>query len=292
MIFARGENYCMIRKLGVVILNYKNYLETESCLESLMTQKGVDLDVVVVDNGSENESAEMLSEWIEPFNNIELIVSPNNLGYAQGNNLGIKRLVEKKVEFIILSNSDIAFSNENILATIVKEYRQGIGVITPIIRNLDGKIEMRTQYRSNLFYLRVFKHLINIQRECKRKRNQEYKAKDNGYISLSPGVQDKYYTLTGCFFALTPDFIRNFPFIFPETFLYGEEIATLVLNRKLKLKTAIVDTSDVIHKRAASTDVSLSEGSVGKKRLMAESARKIMKILFMTKHQIRKKYVK
>lgn len=283
-----------MKEIGVVILNYKNYHETECCLKSMLKQKGIHLEIVVVDNCSQNESVEVLKKWEEQYKNIEIIVSNENVGYAKGNNLGIKRLLEKKVDFIILSNSDIVFTADNIIEALYNGYKPGIGIMTPIIKNLDEKIEMRTQYKSNLFYLRVFKHLFNMQVEY-RKNNEQVNKKNQElgqlkYVELKPGIQNDYFSLTGCFFALTPEYLSCFPFIFPETFLYGEEIATLVLNRKLGLRTAIVATNYVIHKQAASTDASLSEGSEQKRKMMVESAKKTMKLIFMPRFVIRKKY--
>lgn len=282
------ESVLMNNRIGIVILNYKNYEETIDCLENVLRQKNIDLEIVVVDNGSNNESVNFIGEWIKPYEKITLISSKNNLGFAKGNNLGIKFLLEKGIDFIIVSNSDISFTDENILMQLVNSYVKGVGVITPLIKNLDGRDEMRTQYRRKFFRLRVLKHLINIQRDFKK--NIIPDSDISTYNFLEPGIQKNYNALTGCFFALTPDYLKKFPFLYPETFLYGEEIATLILNDKANLLTLIADTKNVIHKQAASTGKQLSEGSYNKRKMMAESAKSIMKLLFMTNQQIRKKY--
>lgn len=275
-------------RIGIVILNYKNYGETIECLTNVLQQKNVDLEIVVVDNGSKNESVDCIEKWIKPYKNISLIASEENQGFSRGNNLGIKYLLDKGVNFIVISNSDIMFTDDNILHQIVNSYSKGIGVITPIIKNLDGKDEMRTQYDRKMFRLRVLKHLINIQKDFKK--NVVPTSDTSSYHFLEPGVQENYNALTGCFFALTPDYLEKFPFLYPETFLYGEEIATLLLNDKAKLLTLIANTGIVIHKRAASTESDLKEGTYKKRKMMAESAKSIMKLLFMTNKQIRRKY--
>lgn len=278
----------MNNRIGIVILNYKNYEETIDCLKNVLQQKNIDLEIVVVDNGSNNDSVKCINEWIKQYKNITLIASKDNLGFARGNNLGIKYLWDKGIDFIIVSNSDISFTDENIITQLVNSYVKGVGIITPIIKNLNGRDEMRTQYSRKFFRLRVMKHLINIQRDFKK--NVVPVSDGVVYNFLKPGIQKKYNALTGCFFALTPDYLEKFPFLYPETFLYGEEIATLILNDRAKLLTLIADTKDVIHKQAASTGKQLSEGSYNKRKMMAESAKSIMKLLFMTNRQIRKKY--
>ena len=42
--------------VGIVVLNYKNFNETIECVNSLLLQREVLLTIVVVENGSENES--------------------------------------------------------------------------------------------------------------------------------------------------------------------------------------------------------------------------------------------
>lgn len=52
-------------KVAIVILNYMNYQETMSCVESALQQKNVKFHIVVVDNGSSNDSYSILKRVIE-----------------------------------------------------------------------------------------------------------------------------------------------------------------------------------------------------------------------------------
>jgi len=285
-------------KVGIVILNYKNFAETIDCLESVLKQKDVSLEIVVVDNCSGNNSVKELISWKankgDIGRNICILEASKNVGFARGNNIGIRYLLKKNIDFIIVSNSDIAYSDDYTIKAIVDSYQSGIGVITPTIYNLNGLPEMRTQYKRKLFPIRVYRHLLRIQNYKKLQYNTSSAKNGNTvkskYQALTDGVLKDYYSLTGCYFALTPDYLRVFPFLFPGTFLYGEEIATLLLTYKAKLLTSLVKTEPIIHKQAASTDKTLKDGTERKMEMMAQSAREIRKIVFMNNKTIVQKY--
>ena len=74
-----------------VILNYKTWREAAACAESILkTQQGQDIRIVLVDNGSGNGSEESLREEFAGEKRVHVIASEKNLGFARGNNLGIR----------------------------------------------------------------------------------------------------------------------------------------------------------------------------------------------------------
>ena len=89
-------------EVGVVVLNYNNYGETIKCVNSILTQKQISVHVVVVDNGSQNQSYNELYHTFINIENVDVLRSLENLGYAQGNNIGIKHLREKGFEDIFV----------------------------------------------------------------------------------------------------------------------------------------------------------------------------------------------
>lgn len=89
-------------KHAVVLVNYNNWQDTEVCLNSIDNCKDKP-HLIVVDNGSDNNSVEKLRR---KFPNLDLITSSTNLGYAGGNNLGIKRAKSLKAKVVYLLNND------------------------------------------------------------------------------------------------------------------------------------------------------------------------------------------
>jgi len=89
-------------KIYVIILNWNGRDDTLSCLSSLAKVK-TPHDVVVIDNGSTDNSARAISA---SFPNVHLIQTGENLGYAEGNNVGIRYALENGADFIFILNND------------------------------------------------------------------------------------------------------------------------------------------------------------------------------------------
>ena len=137
-------------KVGVVVLNFKKYEETELCVNSLLEQKKIEVSIVIVDNGSENESINYLKQKFDGNFRVHIIGLEDNVGYAKGNNVGIKYLRKRGYEYICIANSDIILSTDKIIYQMVNGYDKKIGVILPIIENLDGTQDQRVVYQKRL----------------------------------------------------------------------------------------------------------------------------------------------
>ncbi|HSP98931.1 MAG TPA: glycosyltransferase family 2 protein [Candidatus Dormibacteraeota bacterium] len=90
-------------KVTVIILTWNRVDDVVTCLESFSEVKYPNLEVVVVDNASADETVETLRaryDWIT------LIVNDDNLGYVGGNNVGIRYALEKGADYVFILNSD------------------------------------------------------------------------------------------------------------------------------------------------------------------------------------------
>lgn len=279
-------------KVGIVILNYKKYKETELCIESLLQQKAVDMSIVIVDNGSQNESVEYLQCQYKKNKKIKIIELSKNMGYAKGNNVGIKYLRKQRIDYICVANSDIIFSTSNILKQMVDGYKEKVGIVLPMIKNPDGSYDQRVSYKKKFILLRIAKAIVERQPffALREKECMKQDVNNNLKQELLPGIQVDDYTVTGSVFMLTPDFFKYYNQLFPETFLYFEEWATILYLYKAKLLSNLVDTDIVVHKGGGSTPENMKSQSKDKKIMAAESGRKIMKLLFMSKKKIAQKY--
>ena len=89
----------------IVVLNWNGRTDTLDCLRSLRKLRYPERRIVVVDNGSTDGSIATLRAEASDAS-IELIESGVNLGYAGGNNLGIRRALERGADFILVLNND------------------------------------------------------------------------------------------------------------------------------------------------------------------------------------------
>ncbi len=92
------------KRIAVVILNWNGSAMMKKFLPSVIAHSQADSDVIVADNGSTDDSCEML---VAHFPEVRLIRLPENYGFAEGYN---KALEQVDAEFFMLLNSDVEVS--------------------------------------------------------------------------------------------------------------------------------------------------------------------------------------
>ncbi len=86
-------------KVTVVIPNYNGEQFLRPCLDGLRAQEGAEMEVLVVENASQDRSLELLSEYPE----VRVLAMAKNLGFAGGVNAGIRAA---RTPYVILLNND------------------------------------------------------------------------------------------------------------------------------------------------------------------------------------------
>ena len=114
-------------RLSIITVNYNGLNDTCALIDSIPFNE--DMEVIVVDNGSREDEASMLQTR---YPHIKAIRSDQNLGFAGGNNLGIKVANGK---YLYLINNDTVFKYFNPQAIIKRlESSPKIGMVCPKIR--------------------------------------------------------------------------------------------------------------------------------------------------------------
>jgi GT2 family glycosyltransferase len=121
-----------MKKVFVIILNWNRIGDTIDCLKSVKNSntEGFDLKILIVDNASTDDSLEKLKE----IRDIELISNKINLGFAGGNNVGIKHALKNGADYVIVLNNDTVLE-KNSLSILVKTASDNpkAGAISPKI---------------------------------------------------------------------------------------------------------------------------------------------------------------
>jgi len=99
-------------RFGIVIVNWKQPSVTLRCLASLATSTYLNRRIVVVDNGSKDGSAQIIKQ---AYPDLDLIISPENLGFTGGNNLGIKYLHNPDIDYFLLLNNDAVIESTTLV---------------------------------------------------------------------------------------------------------------------------------------------------------------------------------
>lgn len=103
--------------VAVILVNYMGAEHTLACIDSLRCTEGSNWFVVVVDNASPDDSLKTLAS-LDSDPRVQLIRSPENLGFAAGNNLGMRAAMSRGAEYFWILNNDTLVEPDTLRALL------------------------------------------------------------------------------------------------------------------------------------------------------------------------------
>ena len=142
-------------EISIITINYNGLKETCTLIESIPFNDK--MEVIIVDNASNNQEAEVI---VKRYPQVKVIQSDQNLGFAGGNNLGIQAAQGK---YLFLVNNDTVFKDFNIQALIDRiESSPEIGIVCPKIRFAWGNNPIQFAGYTPLSKITVRNHAIGF----------------------------------------------------------------------------------------------------------------------------------
>lgn len=268
-------------KVAIVILNYLNYRDTEDCVDSLLNKQYSQVSsVVIVDNGSDNGSYNYLHNKYKAYPNIAVLKTHRNLGFAKGNNVGIKYARKKfATDFIFVVNNDTVFIDDQYFEKMLNKYEKGVGVIGSNIQLTNGKIQNEfTMYHTlSGIILNALLTLEYVQKRVVVKKILE------GEMVKRP----KRTILHGCALLFTPDFFKYYDGFFDKTFLYYEEMILAIMCESRNLLQVKQNDAIIYHKEDKSSELSFGNSMDVKRKYMRQSVKWL--VLIKIKELIKEK---
>ena len=240
--------------LSVIVVNYNTKELTKKCLDSIFgNTKGVHFEVIVVDNNSEDGSAQMLQKYPEK---IKLIKNTQNLGFAKANNQAIKIA---KGKYVMLLNSD-AYLIENSLKALVEKanLEKNLGMLGPQVLNEDKTIQQSAGHFPNLLQVIFWMSFLDDL---------------PGGTLLNPYHidHDSFYKkehevgwLTGAALLVPAGVIKKVGLLDREIFMYGEDVDWSYRIKKAKYKVLFSPITKIVHIGSGSS------GKVSKNAIVGE----------------------
>lgn len=232
-----------ISKVSIIIVNWNGWQDTLECLDSLKKIIYQNYEVIVIDNGSENDSVSQLKNYLAENNppvgghNSRFIILDSNLGFAGGNNIGIKYALNSGADYVLLLNND----------TIVAP-----DFLDELVRA--GEIDARCGILGPKIYFESDKNRIWFGGGCFSwfggGRHLEYGAIDKDPADKKTKEVDY---MTGCCFLIKRAAIENIGLLNEDFFLYYEDTEWSLKARKNGYKIIYVPSSHIWHKVSRST---------------------------------------
>ena len=147
----------MLGRVTIVLVNYNGKIYLDDFMRSVSQQSYLDIDIVLVDNASEDDSV----QWIEKnYPNVRIMRMQRNEGFGQGCNIGIDYAIREGTDYILLLNTDTVLET-NLVEELVRNIDNNT-VVTATIYCGDknnkkfwyagGKIDFETANVNQLLY--------------------------------------------------------------------------------------------------------------------------------------------
>lgn len=213
-------------KVSAIILNYNSSRDCKKCISYLKNQEYDNLEIIVVDNASSDLEEEFRLRELCKKEEIKVIFNKKNLGYAAGNNVGLKVAVEGGAEWCFIINPDVELRDRGYIAHMVQkmsEYTE-VAVAASSVVMPDGELQ-NPQRESTFLY--DFLWPLQYLKKKEEKSNWNVDKQVTGFC-------DK---ISGCCLFIKSDFLKEIHYLDETTFLYCEEaiLAKQVLNAGKKI---------------------------------------------------------
>jgi len=218
----------------IILINWNGLVDTLECLESLKNINYKNYKIIVVDNGSKGNQADVIKY---NFQNIELIENEENKGFVIANNQGIELAIKNNADYILLLNNDTVVERNflNILIDYGEKNKEA-GILSPKILYYNS--DKIWSMGGKISYLSGLSIMIG-----KGKDSQKYNR------IIEPNF------ITGCAMLIKREVINKIGLLDPLYFAYYEDSDCCFRAKKAGYEIRIIPESVIWHKKSASAGI-------------------------------------
>lgn len=224
-----------IPSVAIILVNYNGYKDTAECVESLSRIDYVNRKIIIVDNGSTDGSLDKL-RFLEN-EGIVIINANNNLGFSEGNNIGIQYAIKNKFRYVLLLNNDTVVKPEFLseLVRTAQENNNSVIVTSKILYEFDRRT---IWYAGGTF----------------SEKTSRTSSRGIGEIDIGKYDNSEEVTfVSGCCMLIPTEIISQIGYMSEDYFLYSEDTDLCCKTREYGYKLIYQPKSVIYHKVSAST---------------------------------------
>lgn len=242
-------------RLRVVILNYNRASLTLSCVLSVLGQEYEHIDIVVVDNNSNQEEFNVLRRLLPA--GVVLVRADHNLGYAAGNNMGIKLPTLPHPAYVMFMNNDVTLPDVHTCRKLIAALKHDPKRVacSPLVNTMGSgrspEYQIQVRRLPNFYTM-----LIAGSWWLRRIPSFRHVAENYIYYDLMPyplGQEIDCDSINGSCFVARVDFLEEIGYLDEGTFLYEEEIILAHQIRCLQKKASLVTSTVILHEQGATS---------------------------------------
>lgn len=215
--------------VAIIVLAWNQCALTLACISSLSSLDYTGHQIIVVDNGSQDGTAEAVRQR---YPGVTVLENRENLGFAEGNNVGIRWAMEHGADYVILLNNDTVVDSHMLTALIAAaESDSQVGIVGPLIYYYDQP-EVIWSAGSVIDW-----------------RTVAFRRLPAG-VGCHPSAYEVDY-VTGCALCTKRQVIEQVGLLDPRYFLYYEETDWCLRGRAKGYKVMVAPQARMWHKVAA-----------------------------------------
>lgn len=246
-----------LHKVTIVILNWNGWQDTIECLESVYNNADwPEYEVLVVDNGSSDDSVHKIEKWASikglsvekvypdqvkssanfKAKSLTLLLLPENIGYTGGNNVGIKYALIRGADFILILNND-TITQPGFLKPLVETAlaEKNVALVGSVIYNYP---------QGNVYFAGGYSKLLKNFYETNIDRKEKYWSSK---------------LVAGSSMLISSEFLKKEKYWLDDRlFIYGEEVEICRRALRKGFKVLVSRDSRVFHKVSAAMGAGLT----------------------------------
>ena len=263
-------------KVAIIVLNWNGKEDTLECLKSVQKIDYPNFDVIVVDNGSSDDSVKAIQK---EFPKVKVLQTGKNLGFAAGNNAGMRYALKHHADHILLLNNDTVVDRE-----LIKE-----------LMDASAQFNHSGIFGAKIYY---YNEPNTIWYAGGKQKYGAFHFIHVGIGSIDNGqkyniIEETDY-ITGCALFVSKGVLERIGLLDENYFLIYEETDFCFRAKKSSIKSYVVPSAKVWHKVSRSFDGRFSPLYIyfltRNRLLWAENHLKLNNLLRLYKRTIKELY--